>query len=80
MAVSNDWRLVAVGEGSESSTGNSIVYLYDIEKQRLLNRIPFHQKGIQSMCFSADGKYLVTLGVKEDKMLAVADIGTGLIV
>ena len=56
LASSVDHRLIAVGEGSENPQGNSLVYLYDTEKKKLLNKFTFHQKGVQSMTFSVDAK------------------------
>jgi WD40 repeat protein len=57
-----------------------LVYLYDVEKKKLINKLTFHQKGVQSMAFSTDGKYLITLGVQGEDALAVWDITTGLVV
>jgi hypothetical protein len=42
MATTVDMRLVAVGEGSSNSQGNSLVYLYDCEKKKLINKLTFH--------------------------------------
>ena len=75
-----DYKIIAVGEGCSNSQGNSLVYLYDVEKKKLINKLTFHQKGVQSMAFSTDGKYLITLGVQGEDALAVWDITTGLVV
>jgi len=43
IAISQDKRLIAVGEGRPSSkTGNSLIYLYDTESRKLINRYTFH--------------------------------------
>ena len=54
------------------------MYLYDIEKKKLLNRLNFHSKGVQSMAFSIDSKYLITLGVQGDDGLAIWDLSQAL--
>jgi len=46
MAGTIDSKLIAVGEGCSNSQGNSLVYLYDVEKKKLLNKLTFHQKGV----------------------------------
>jgi WD40 repeat protein len=80
LASTVDMKLIAAGEGATNSQGNSLVYLYDVEKKKLINKLTFHQKGVQSMAFSTDGKYLITLGVQGEDALAVWDIGSGLVV
>ena len=43
LALSADKRLLAVGEGRPNSkTGNSLIYLYDTQDRRLLQRYTFH--------------------------------------
>jgi WD40 repeat protein len=77
IAGSADGKYIAVGEGSPNAQGNAIAYLYDVETvppKRLPSRLAFHQKGIQSMAFSYDSKYLITLGVQGDDTLAVTKI------
>ena len=80
LASSVDHKLIAVGEGSINPQGISLIYLYDTEKKKLLNRLTFHQKGVQSMTFSTDSKYLITLGVQGEDALAIWDISSGLVV
>ena len=46
LAASKDGKLVATGEGSANSSNQSLAYLYDIEKKKLINRFTFHSKGI----------------------------------
>lgn len=79
LATTADFSKVAVGEGTENPQESSLVYLYDMEKRRLHLKLTFHQKGIQSMSFSACGRFLITLGVREDKLLAVWDLQSGLV-
>ncbi|MFN9904896.1 MAG: hypothetical protein ACK56F_02070 [bacterium] len=64
MALSADKRLLAVGEGRPNSkTGNSLIYLYDTQDRRLIQRYTFHQRGVQSLAFSNNGQHLISLGV-----------------
>lgn len=67
-------RYIAVGEGSANAQGGAAAWVYNVETKRLLSRLPFHQRGIQSMAFSHDSKYLITLGVQGDDMLAIWDV------
>lgn len=79
IAGSANEKYIAVGEGSPNAQGNSIAYLYNVEAnctKRLQSKLTFHQKGIQSMAFSYDSKYLITLGVQGDDTLAIWDISS----
>jgi hypothetical protein len=57
MAVSEDGKLLVVGEGSENPKNFSKAFMYSLEQKKLINdsSLTFHQKGIQSMAFSKDG-------------------------
>lgn len=82
IAGSVNEKYIAVGEGSPNAQGNAVAYLYNVENianantKRLQSRLTFHQKGIQSMAFSYDSKYLITLGVQGDDTLAIWDISS----
>ena len=77
IAGSVNEKFIAVGEGSTNAQGNAVAYLYNVETKKLQTRLTSHQKGIQSMAFSYDSKYLITLGVQGDDMLAIWDISSG---
>ena len=77
-------KYIAVGEGSPGSHTDAdgvsiaVAYIYHIETKRPFNKhLSFHRKGIQSMAFSSDSKYLVTLGVQGDDTVAVWDVSSG---
>lgn len=71
-------KYVAVAEGSSSKPhGEAIIYLYNVETKKLMSKLTTHTKGIQSMCFSFDNRYLVTLGTQGDDLLVVWDITSG---
>lgn len=56
------------------------MFLYEIEKKKLINKLSFHQKGVQSMAFTLDSRYLITLGVQGEDAIAIWDINSGLVV
>jgi WD40 repeat protein len=75
-----DGRFLAVGEGSPSGgSGRSFILVFDLERKKLHRRLGFHQKGIQSLAFSYDGCYLVSVGVAAENTLAVWDLASGLV-
>lgn len=80
MASSSDNKYLAVGEGSENPTGKSNIFLYDLEKKKLANRLGFHTKGIQCLAFSNDSKFLISVSVQGENTLAIWDINQGLVV
>ncbi len=45
-----------------------------METHKLVNKLTFHQKGIQAVAFADKGKALISLGVAEENALAVWDI------
>lgn len=80
MAMTVDGKYLAVGEGCQNSQGGANIYIYDIEKRQKISILPFHQKGIQSMAFSYDNKYLISLGVQGENMLSIFEISSGVVV
>jgi WD40 repeat protein len=75
-----DGKYLAVGEGCQNSQGGANIYIYDLEKKAKISSLAFHQKGIQSMAFSYDSKYLISLGVQGENMLSIFEINSGVVV
>ena len=76
-----DGRFLAVGEGSPSGgSGRSYILVFDLERRKLHRRLGFHQKGIQSLAFSPDGGFLVSVGVQAENTLAVWDLNAGVVI
>ncbi len=44
-----------------------------------MNKLTFHQKGVQSMIFANKGQTLISIGVAEENTLVVWDIHMGLV-
>jgi len=75
ISVSPDWKLIAVAEGRATAQGNSLIRIYDLEtKTKKHNDLNFHQHGIQSMDWSKDSQYLVSIGVQGDDLVGVWDV------
>ena len=75
IVLSADKRMLAVAEGrSNSKTGNSLIYLYDTQDRKLIQRYTFHQRGVQSLAFSNNGQHLISLGVQGENNLAIWDL------
>jgi WD40 repeat protein len=79
MALSQDKRLLAVGEG-RGRNGNALIYLFDTASRTLVGKFTFHQKGVQSLAFSNNGSFLISAGVQGENNLAIWDLSTGLVV
>lgn len=61
--MSSDFKMIAVGEGFPASRGMpSYVYMYNAETRKLMGKLNFHHRGIQSICFIQGNRYLATLG------------------
>jgi hypothetical protein len=46
LAASVDGKYIAVAEGTQNFQGNSLIFLYDIQKKKLVNKLTFHEKGV----------------------------------
>ena len=81
LTLSADKRLLAVAEGRPNAkTGNSLIYLYDTQERKLIQRYTFHQRGVQALAFSNNGQHLISLGVQGENNLAILDLQSGLVV
>ena len=74
MAVSDDFKLVAVGEGCQSGSGNARIFIYNLDTRQKIGTVNFHQKGVQTLAFSHDKKYLISCGTKDDAIVALWDM------
>lgn len=84
MAVTDDFKFAAVGEGSQGSSDNARIFIYDLENRRLVNKpIIFHQKGVQSIAFSKERprpRFLISIGTFEDGAVGIYNLEKGGIV
>ena len=76
LTLSNSGKFLASGQKTYSGFKADII-VWDLEKMSLIHRFSIHKYLIQSLSFSFDEKYLVSLGGAEDNYLIVWDIETG---
>jgi len=64
---------VATGQRDPKGGGTNIPFtcVWEIKTGKCLAKISFHERAIAALCFSSDGKYLVTFGDGELKVGAV---------
>ena len=79
LARSPNERILAAAEGEASRFGNAIIYLFDLQQNKLMNKITFFRHGVQSMAFSNCGKFLIAASVPEENVLVVLDVNSGLV-
>jgi len=79
LARSPNERILAAAEGEASRFGNAVIYLIDLHQNKLMNKITFFRKGVQSMAFSNCGKFLIAMSVPEEGCLVVLDVNSGLV-
>jgi hypothetical protein len=63
LAATKDYKMIAACEGSANKNGQSLIYLYMSDTKNLINKLVFHQRGIQAAAFSPCSQYLITIGV-----------------
>ena len=49
IAQTTDGKLCAAAEGETNPDGDAMIYLFETENNKLMNRLTFHQKGVQSL-------------------------------
>eukprot|EP00038_Savillea_parva_P023512 m.41267 g.41267 ORF g.41267 m.41267 type:complete len:608 (-) comp6109_c0_seq1:190-2013(-) len=74
LAVSKSGRYVASGE---ESAFDATVILWDFEERKVLKKLTLHKNLVTSIAFSANDKYLVSLGGEADGTLTIWDIKSG---
>ena len=70
---SPDGKLLALGQGGEVGTGK--VHIMDVATGKLLRSISGHQSGLCDLTFSADGKYILSVG--RDTLLRICQVDDG---
>lgn len=68
LAFSPDGKLLASGGGKK-------VHIWNVEQRKLLHAIEAHEKALQSICFSPNGKWVVSGGT--DDKIKVWNVETG---
>ena len=76
MTLSNSGRYLASGQKTYSGFKADII-IWDLQTMSLIHRFSIHKYLIQSLSFSYNEKYLVSLGGDEDNYLIVWDVETG---
>ena len=54
---------MAAAEGETNSTGNSYIFLFDMQEIKMVNKLTFHQKGVQAMSFAGKDKLISSSSV-----------------
>jgi len=70
---SPDGKLLAVGQGGETDSGQ--VHLFDVESGKLLRSISGHRYGVCDVIFSADSRYVLSSG--RDTMVRICEAADG---
>ena len=76
ITLSSSGRYLASGQKTYSGFKADII-IWDLQIMSLIHRFSIHKYYIQSLSFSHDEKYLVSLGGAEDNYLIVWDVETG---
>ena len=76
LTLSNSGKYLASGQKTYSGFKADII-IWDLERMSLIHRFSIHKYLIQSLSFSFDEKYLVSLGGAEDNYLIVWEIESG---
>jgi WD40 repeat protein len=76
LTVSNSGKYLVSGEKTFSGFKANII-IWDLQTLQIVHKLTIHKVVIQSLSFSFDDKYLVSLGGVDDNYLIVWDIQTG---
>jgi WD40 repeat protein len=72
-AFSPDGATVAVGQGGETDKGTA--HLLDVKTGKLVRDVGSHQYGMTDLCFTTDGKHLLSTG--RDTCLRITGVADG---
>jgi WD40 repeat protein len=70
---SPDGKLLALAQGGETGTGK--VHLMEVATGKLIRSVSGHQSGVCDVIFSADGKYVLSVG--RDTTLRICQVADG---
>ena len=73
LAVHPDGHLVATGEIGPKPK----IVLWDATSGTTVRVIMYHTKGVSNIAFSSDGKLLVSIGMDQDRIIAVHNVASG---
>jgi WD40 repeat protein len=71
MTLSPDGRYLVTGSGVTNKEDSAPICIWDTQNFQLKKKLPFHYKGIQMIKFSHNGKFMITIGNKEEKSICV---------
>jgi len=74
--VSKSGKYVASGQVTHMGFQADIC-VFDFESRKLVHRMMLHKVKVQALAFSADEKYLASIGGQDDNTLVVWDLSTG---
>lgn len=66
LTLSESGNLIASADKQKSGFLSTIL-LWDWNKKKIRHKLSIHKEGVQALCFSADDKYLASVGSLEDK-------------
>lgn len=76
ISVSRNGKYIASGQKTHSGFKADII-IWDFETGTLLHRLNIHKVCIQSLCFSYNDHYLVSLGGSDDNYIIIWDVESG---
>eukprot|EP00999_Lentomonas_sp_LEN2_P000022 NODE_101_length_2309_cov_86.545371_g80_i0.p1 GENE.NODE_101_length_2309_cov_86.545371_g80_i0~~NODE_101_length_2309_cov_86.545371_g80_i0.p1 ORF type:complete len:654 (+),score=140.80 NODE_101_length_2309_cov_86.545371_g80_i0:177-2138(+) len=76
VTVSKSGNLIASGQITHMGFQADIC-VFDYHTLKLVHRMTLHKVKVQALCFSADEKFLASLGGQDDNSLVVWDLETG---
>ncbi len=76
IAISKDGSRVASGESSLIGFISELI-VWNFESRRAVYRLRIHKGGVASVAFSPSGKFLASVGARDDRQLVVWDVTNG---
>mmetsp|Transcript_6499 Transcript_6499/g.24427 ORF Transcript_6499/g.24427 Transcript_6499/m.24427 type:complete len:620 (-) Transcript_6499:219-2078(-) len=76
VAMSQTGRYVASGQSTHMGFKASVI-IWDYESGQIVHKLQLHKVKVQSLAFSADEKYLLSIGGEDDGNVTVWDVQSG---
>lgn len=80
MILSKDFKYLVVGSSTRNEKEIATIYVIETSKLQIVNKLNFHTRGVQSLEFNENGKYLVSIGNFRECTVCVWDWPSGKLV
>mmetsp|Transcript_3004 Transcript_3004/g.4402 ORF Transcript_3004/g.4402 Transcript_3004/m.4402 type:complete len:613 (+) Transcript_3004:164-2002(+) len=76
VAVSSSGKYIASGQKTHMGF-KAAIYIWDFEEKKMIHKMVLHKVKVQSLCFSPNEQYLLSIGGQDDNNITIWDMESG---